>query len=69
MYGFFIRKKTRDLIYAQANIIIIAMNKEEEARAIKEALRFSAMNSLQDMVIKTDSLTLNNLIRQTRKVS
>ena len=41
------------------------MNIEVEARAIKEAFRFSAMNSLKNMVIETDSLNLKNIIQQT----
>ena len=65
-YVFCIRNKTRDLIYAHAGELGIAMNIEVEAREIKEAFRFSAMNSLKNMVIETDSLNLKNIIQQTQ---
>ena len=58
VYDFCIRNRTGDLIYAQADKIGISMYIEAKARSIQEDLRFSAMNSLQNMVIKTDPLTL-----------
>lgn len=67
VYGFCIRNKTGDLIYAQLYGIDISMNIEAKAKAIQEALRFSAINSLQNMVIKNDSLTLKNIVSRYRK--
>ena len=41
------------------------MNIEVEARAIIEALMFSAMNSLKNIIIETDSLNLKNITQHT----
>ena len=66
--GFCIRNKIRDPIYAQEDKIGISMNIEAKARAIQEALRFSAMNSLQNILIKIYSFTLKKIIQQTWRV-
>ena len=65
MYDFCIRNRIGDLIYAQADKIGIAMYIEAKARSIQEALRFSAMNSLKNIIIETDSLNLKNITQHT----
>lgn len=67
-YGFYIRDRQEDLIYAQAKEMGIAKKIEAEARAIQTTLFVSAKKGYQNLVIETDSLSLQKMILRTWKI-
>ncbi|KAK4714445.1 hypothetical protein R3W88_020352 [Solanum pinnatisectum] len=61
-YGYCIRDKNRDLIYAEAQSIGETTNMEAEVTAAWKTLQFCVQSGLRQVKLETDSLALKNMI-------
>ncbi|KAH0651617.1 hypothetical protein KY285_031747 [Solanum tuberosum] len=67
-YGFCIRNRGGDLIYAEAQSIGEATNMEAEVRAVWEALKYCISQRMSNVHMDTDSLILKNMIVKNWKI-
>ncbi|KAH0661911.1 hypothetical protein KY284_026842 [Solanum tuberosum] len=61
-YGFSIRDKNGDLIYAEAQRIGEATNMDAEIMGVWKALRYCEIKNIQNIILEIDSLVLKNMI-------
>ncbi|KAH0781860.1 hypothetical protein KY290_001458 [Solanum tuberosum] len=67
-YGFCVRDKNGDLLYAEAQSIGITTNMEAELRALWEGLKYCKEQGFNQIMLETDSLSLKNMIKQNWRV-
>lgn len=67
-YGFCLRNKLGDLVYAESGNIEFTINVKAKMRAILKAIRYCVAKEIRRIIIESDSLLMVNIINKIWKV-